>query len=106
MNSVTARFDTTVRQMTEMSQWPKCLSKNDWNVSLTKMSQQKITEISQRKKTGWTDKKSVRLSDLFYMWWSTSCYNIAVTATHMASKILIYLKAEKLLEISSNGKIT
>jgi len=50
MNSVTARFDTTVRQMTEMSQWPKCLSKNDWNVSLTKMSQQKITEISQRKK--------------------------------------------------------
>jgi len=27
-------FTTTVRQMTEMFQWPKCPSKNDWNVSL------------------------------------------------------------------------
>jgi len=25
-------FNTTVRQMTEMFQWPKCLSKNDRNV--------------------------------------------------------------------------
>jgi len=33
MNTVTASFDKTVRQMTEMSQWPKCLSKNDRNVS-------------------------------------------------------------------------
>jgi len=36
MNTVSASFDTTVRQMTEMPQWPKCLSK-------------KMTEISQRK---------------------------------------------------------
>jgi len=27
MNTCTASFDTTVRQMTEMSQWPKCHSK-------------------------------------------------------------------------------
>jgi len=26
-------FNTTVRQTTEMFQWPKCLSKNDRNVS-------------------------------------------------------------------------
>jgi len=28
-----AGFNTTLRQMTEMFQWPKCLSKNDRNVS-------------------------------------------------------------------------
>jgi len=28
MNSVMASLDATVRQMTEMSEWPKCLSKN------------------------------------------------------------------------------
>jgi len=28
MNIVTASFNVTVRQMTEISQWPKCLSKN------------------------------------------------------------------------------
>ena len=27
MNTVTASFDTKVRQMTEISQWPKCRSK-------------------------------------------------------------------------------
>jgi len=27
MNTVTASFDTTVRQMTETSQWSKCCSK-------------------------------------------------------------------------------
>jgi len=32
-NTVVASFNTTVRQMTEMFQWPKCLSKNDQNVS-------------------------------------------------------------------------
>jgi len=37
MKSVTQKFDTTVGQMTEMSQWPKCLSKE-------------MTEMSQRKK--------------------------------------------------------
>jgi len=26
MNTVTASFNTTVIQMTEMSQWPKCLN--------------------------------------------------------------------------------
>jgi len=26
MNTVTANFNTTVREMTEMFQWPKCLS--------------------------------------------------------------------------------
>jgi len=36
MNTVVASFDTPVRQMTKMSQWPKCLSK-------------KITEVSQQK---------------------------------------------------------
>jgi len=35
MNIVTASFDTTVRQMTEISQWPKCLSKNDRNIYLS-----------------------------------------------------------------------
>ena len=35
MKTVAASFDTTVRQMTEMSQWPK-------------MSQKKLTEMSQR----------------------------------------------------------
>jgi len=29
-------FNTTVRQMTKMFQWPKCLSKNDRNVSAKK----------------------------------------------------------------------
>jgi len=29
-------FNTTVRQMTEMFQWPKCLSRNDQNVSAKK----------------------------------------------------------------------
>jgi len=33
MNTVTASFDTTVREMTEMFQWPKCLSKKMTNVS-------------------------------------------------------------------------
>jgi len=27
-------FNMTVRQMTEMFHWPKCLTKNDWNVSM------------------------------------------------------------------------
>jgi len=36
-NTVTSNLDTTLRQMTEMSQWPKGLSKN-------------MTEMSQRKK--------------------------------------------------------
>jgi len=31
-----ASFNTTVRRMTEMFQWPKCLSKNDRNVSVIK----------------------------------------------------------------------
>jgi len=31
MNTGMARFNTAVRQMTEMFQWPKCLSKkNSW----------------------------------------------------------------------------
>jgi len=33
MNSATVSFNTTVRQMTEMSQRPKCSAKNDRNVS-------------------------------------------------------------------------
>jgi len=34
MNTVAASLNTTVRQITEMSPWPKCLSKkNDRNVS-------------------------------------------------------------------------
>jgi len=37
MNTVAASFNTALRQMTEMSQWQKCLIK-------------KITEMSQRKK--------------------------------------------------------
>jgi len=28
MNTATANFNTAVRQMAEMFQWPKCLSKN------------------------------------------------------------------------------
>jgi len=39
MNNVTASFNKTVRQITEMFQWPKCISK-------------KMTKIPQRKKTG------------------------------------------------------
>ena len=35
-----ASFDTTVRQMTEISQWPKCLSKK-----MTKMCKRKISWI-------------------------------------------------------------
>jgi len=35
-NTVMASFNTTVRQMTEMLQWPKCLIKNDRNVSAKK----------------------------------------------------------------------
>jgi len=34
MNTVTVSFNTTVRQMTEMSQWPKCLS-NKWTKCLS-----------------------------------------------------------------------
>jgi len=40
MNTVMAGFDATVRQMTEMSQWWKCLSK-------------KMTEITQRIQKQW-----------------------------------------------------
>jgi len=40
MNTVMASFDTTVRQMTEISQWPKCLSKK-----MTKMCKRKISWI-------------------------------------------------------------
>jgi len=29
-------FNTTVRQMTKIFQWPKCLSRNDQNVSTKK----------------------------------------------------------------------
>jgi len=36
MNNVTASFSTSVRQMTEMSWWPKCLGKNYQNVSQRK----------------------------------------------------------------------
>jgi len=36
MNTVTANFNTTVRQMTELSQWPKCLCKKVRNVSAKK----------------------------------------------------------------------
>jgi len=44
MNSVMASFNTTVIQITEMSQWPKCHSeKNDRNVSA-----KKIRSISNR----------------------------------------------------------
>jgi len=37
MKTAAVSLNTTVRQMTEMSQWPKCLSK-------------KMTEMTQRKK--------------------------------------------------------
>jgi len=40
MNTATQSFNITVRQMTEMFQWPKCPSK-------------KLTEISQRHKKSW-----------------------------------------------------
>jgi len=36
MNIATAGFNTTVRQMTEMSQWQKCFRKSDQNVSAKK----------------------------------------------------------------------
>jgi len=36
-----ASFNTTVRQVTEMFQWPKCLNKNDRNVSAKKTQMQK-----------------------------------------------------------------
>jgi len=36
MSTAAASFDTTVRQMTEMFQWPKRLSKNDRNASARK----------------------------------------------------------------------
>jgi len=39
MNIVTPSFNTVVRQMTEMSRWPKCLTN-------------KMTEMSQRIKSG------------------------------------------------------
>jgi len=29
MNTVMASFNTTVRQITEMSEWPKCLTKKN-----------------------------------------------------------------------------
>jgi len=37
--------NTTVRQMTEMFQWPKCLSKNDRNVSATKKDSITISKV-------------------------------------------------------------
>jgi len=36
MNTATASFDTTVRQMTEMFQWPLSLQTKDRNVSVKK----------------------------------------------------------------------
>jgi len=57
--TVTSSFNTTMGQITEMSgsPWPKCLfAKHDRNVSAKKsdrnISSQKITEMSQWKKTG------------------------------------------------------
>jgi len=35
-------FNTTVSQMTEMFQWPNCLSKNDRNVSVNKKPRTQI----------------------------------------------------------------
>ena len=35
-NTVMVSFNTTVRQMTKIFQWPKCLSRNDQNVSTKK----------------------------------------------------------------------
>jgi len=40
MNTATVHFTTAVRQMTEMFQWPKCLSKR-----MTDMYQRKKTEL-------------------------------------------------------------
>jgi len=37
MNTVIASFNITARQMTEMPQLPRCLSKNDQNVWLKKI---------------------------------------------------------------------
>jgi len=50
MNTVTASFKTAVIKITEMSQWPKFLSK-------------KVTEMSQRKKqqTSTIDSVDIRL---------------------------------------------
>jgi len=37
-------FNTTVSQLTEMFQWPKCLSRNDRNVS-AKKKQPKLCDV-------------------------------------------------------------
>jgi len=39
MNTVTASFNTTVIQMTEMSQWPKCLNQK-WPKCLNEKKKQ------------------------------------------------------------------
>jgi len=54
MNTVTMSFTITVRQMTEVYQWPICLTKK-WSkclssVSVTNLSQQKMTRMPQQKK--------------------------------------------------------
>jgi len=35
MNTIMAFFNTTVRQMTEMCQWPKCLSEKKHDCSIS-----------------------------------------------------------------------
>jgi len=51
MNTVTATFNTTVRQMTELFHWPKCLSKK-----MTEMSQRKKKQVQGYSKQGKTSK--------------------------------------------------
>jgi len=41
-------FNTTVRQMIEFFQWPKCVSKNDGNVSAKKKPRSKTASSTSR----------------------------------------------------------
>jgi len=81
MNTVAASFNTTVRQMTKMSQWP-----------LTSMPQQKMTEISQRKKTA--ANKNIELN---------FCCNGHVNSIHQLCPTEIAYWAKNYVTISSRA---
>jgi len=90
MNTVTVSFNTTVRQMTEMSQWPKCLS-NKWPKCL---SDQNVSAINDRnvsaKNTGLHQTLGMHRDDLDTLTYFRCAYR--KTYTHYRIPISFQIK--------------
>jgi len=54
MNTATSSFDTTARQMTEMFQWPKFLSKNRTEMSRRKKNRDDSYSVTVRLSQGFS----------------------------------------------------